>query len=459
VKRRPGQVTSGARALASALLCAAVAGACGGEVGTLEVALVTAPDSDILDRIERVRVRINDPETVVEAERGDDGELAIDLEITAENAAALLSLEGFDAEGERIAVGRSAPLPISAVNASISLYVGPPLSMAAAPVELDPPRSEIGAARLSYGAIFVGGRGDDGEPVDDTVVYNVYDHALQLGLELPEPRASATVVASAGELVYVFGGFDGDGGESADGWSFNTRIAPAGFYAPMTSDADLARAGAAGVLVSGETFLVAGEPAVQLNGVNAQIVAWPGAPSLGGGALARVGSNVAEILIAGEGVGETGAVTYDGTAYRDVDAPAEVRRTGHALVTLPDGRGLVVGGEVEAGQPERSAAVYEPANRQFSVRADFLATARTGAAVAATAEVILVAGGLDSEGELAGDVELFDVMTLEPVATVPMVVPRSGAVALALANGQVVVAGGVDGEGAPVGVIELFVPE
>jgi len=533
----------------AAIALAAALGGCGGEVGTLRVSLVTAPDSDLLERIQRVRVVVSDPPTVVEAERGADGQLAIDLEIDAQDSAARVSLEGFDGAGERIAVARSAPLPVSAVDASIALYLAPPQSMAEAPVALDPPRSEMGGALLAYGAVLAGGRGADGAPRADLVIYNVYDHQLQVGVGLPEARASATVirgvtdlvyvfggldgdgdesadgwafntsVAPAGaytslisdgnlaragaasvlrgadgapradlviynvydhqlqvglglpearasatvirgvtDLVYVFGGLDGDGDESADGWAFNTSVAPAGAYTSLISDGNLARAGAASVLVTSETFLVTGTPAAQIDGLRAQVGEWPDAPPTADGAAARVGSDAtAAILVAGAGVGETGAVTYDGSAWADLDAPDEARRTGHAVITLPDGRGLVVGGAID-GVPTRSAALFDPDDRALDPRADFLATGRTEAAIAATAEVVLVVGGVDEAGAVVDDAELFDAASLEPIASLPLVVPRRGAIALPLPNGQILVAGGTDADGAPVGALELFTP-
>ena len=442
----------------AAIALAAALGGCGGEVGTLRVSLVTAPDSDLLERIQRVRVVVSDPPTVVEAERGADGQLAIDLEIDAQDSAARVSLEGFDGAGERIAVARSAPLPVSAVDASIALYLAPPQSMAEAPVALDPPRSAMGGALLAYGAVLAGGRGADGAPRADLVIYNVYDHQLQVGVGLPEARASATVIRGVTDLVYVFGGLDGDGDESADGWAFNTSVAPAGAYTSLISDGNLARAGAASVLVTSETFLVTGTPAAQIDGLRAQVGEWPDAPPTADGAAARVGSDAtAAILVAGAGVGETGAVTYDGSAWADLDAPDEARRTGHAVITLPDGRGLVVGGAID-GVPTRSAALFDPDDRALDPRADFLATGRTEAAIAATAEVVLVVGGVDEAGAVVDDAELFDAASLEPIASLPLVVPRRGAIALPLPNGQILVAGGTDADGAPVGALELFTP-
>jgi hypothetical protein len=438
-------------------MTAVLAAACGGEVGTIDVTLVAAPGSDLIERIERVRASLSDPPTEVEAER-EDGELHLDLEIGAENRSAVLTLEGFDAAGERIAVARSAPLPISAVNASVALYVAPPQSFAEAPVALDPPRSEIGAAPLPFGAILIGGRDGGGSPIADATIYNVYDHELQIGMPLPQARASATVVSGDIDQVYVFGGLDASDQTRGDGWVFNTAVAPAGSYGSLTIEGELARAGAAGVPTGGERFLVTGEPAVRVDGVAGTVSAWPDAPPLVDGAGARLVGDAPAVLVAGSGVGETGAVSYDGEAYAELAAPDEVRRTGHAVLALPDGRALVVGGALESGEPAGSAVVYDPTEDELAVLDAFLASPRTEAAIAATAELVVVAGGVDADGAVSGDAELFDATTLEPVATLPLVVARRGASAQPLPNGQVLVAGGLDADGAPVGVLELFTP-
>jgi Galactose oxidase, central domain len=445
-------------ALAAAMAaCVASIPACGGEIGTIQVSLLAAPGSDLLDRIDRVRVELSQPRTVVEAERGADGELVVDLEIAAVNATGTIALEGFDAAGETIGFARSASLPLAAVNGTISLYVGPPLGFAEAPVALDPARSEVGGALLPFGAILVGGRAGDGDPVDDVVIYNVYDHDFQVGLPLPEERASATVVSGESDLAYVFGGLDADGDASADSWAFNTGVAPSGFFSALVSDGDLARAGAGGVFVSGEQFLVMGAPAVELNGVNGRVSAWPDAPPLADGAAARLETDEPVLLVAGSGVGDSGAVAYRDGEYVDLDAPADVRRSGHAVVSLPDGRGLVVGGAIE-GAPVRSAVIYDPSGGELTVRDDFLTAARSEAAITASPEYVIVAGGVDEAGALLADAEVFDADSLEPVASLPLVAPRRGGLALALSNGQVLLVGGVDAEGAPVGTLELFTP-
>ena len=69
---------------------------------------------------------------------------------------------------------------------------------------------------------------------------------------------------------------------------------------------------------------------------------------------------------------------------------------------------------------------------------------------------MIVAGG-DAAG-VDASVEIFDAVTLAPLATAQLVVPRKNAVALALPNDQILIAGGVDQNGAPIATLELFTP-
>ena len=63
------------------------------------------------------------------------------------------------------------------------------------------------------------------------------------------------------------------------------------------------------------------------------------------------------------------------------------------------------------------------------------------------------------DGSLATTAEIYDATSLALVATQPLVVPRTGATATAMPNGQIMIAGGVDATNAPIGTIELFTPE
>jgi hypothetical protein len=72
---------------------------------------------------------------------------------------------------------------------------------------------------------------------------------------------------------------------------------------------------------------------------------------------------------------------------------------------------------------------------------------------------VIAAGGTAMDGSILADAEILDPTTLAHVTTIPLVVPRTGAIALTLPNDQILVAGGVDAAGAPIGTIELFTPD
>ena len=458
---------------------AMIAAACSGDTGTISLRLVTAPESEVLDQVVRARLTLSEPPAVVEATRDEQGSLTLDLDVPAGNRPGVLTFEGFDQDGARVAFGRSGLLPIAAATVEVSLYVAAPMSMAATPAPLSPARADMAVAALPYGALVAGGRtgasATEGAS-DEVAIYSVHTHAFQPRAPLPEARIATAAAAGAFGAVYLVGGLGPDGAPRRDAFAFRPAVAPDGAYIPLAvddgdGDGDggvLPRAGAAMAPLGQETFVVTGAPLALVNGAGGRVVAMAGAPALAGTATTAVAGDTAHVLFAGAGSGESGAVVLAGGRFTtlappndggDGDGAASMLRTGHGAVRLPDESILVVGGAIDLpdGPVLAAAARFQPM-AQTLARVDLLATRRSHAAVAATDEHLVVAGGVDVAGALIGDVEVFDARTLEPAAVLPMVVPRRGAAAVALANGQVLVVGGVDQSGAPVGTAELFTP-
>jgi len=438
-------------------LCLLATAACQGDVGTIRVSLVTAPGSAVMDDVVHARLTLTDPHTVVEADREPGGSISLEMEVVADGPSGYVTFEGFDASDELVAFGRSGPLPIAAIDADVAIYIATPMSLAEAPVTLEPARSELAVTRLSYGLLFAGGRDGDGAPIGDLRIYNIYRHDFQVGDTLPSPRASMTAVAGDYGYVYLFGGYDATGEESATLWAFDTTLAPAGAYSVLVTSEALARAGANAAPIGQEAFLVTGDPPAVIDGVSGRVTAIAYTAAMIGTATTVTIGEVRYTLVAGRDAGGTGAALYVGGSFDELDvpAPAEIDRTGHGEVALADNDILVVAGET-AGGLAAHAVRFAVAERTFTVLDDFLATPRRDAAVAATTEYVVVAGGRDADGNLVGDAEVFDATTLAPVADVPMVVPRYGAAASGLSNGQVLIAGGLDADGNPVGEMELF---
>lgn len=432
-----------------------------GQTGTISIEPVTAPGSTLLDDVEHVRLILSNPLTILEADRGPNG-FDLALEVTAEGPSGSVLLEGYDASGDLIAYGRTPPLPIAAIDAAVTIYVGAPQSLDEAPITLGTARSEIGAALLDYGVLLAGGRDADGDPTRDLVVYNAYDHELQAGADLPEARAGVAVGAGITGYAYLFGGQDADGDPRGSLWRFDTTVAPAGTYVEASEDADLARAGVTMAPLGSDAFLVTGAPPALLEGLLLRASPIETPPELTGkvASVQRLDEPGAPVytLIVGSGAGSTGIMRFtEGRFDEQTGGPADAERTGHGVVSTVSDEIIVVGGQDATGVLG-SAIRCDPAARTYQAIPDLLATPRTDAAVAATAAYLVVAGGRDAAGDLVPDAEIFDLETLTRIATIPMLVPRANALAEPLPNQQVIIVGGVDAAGAPIDTLELYTP-
>lgn len=437
-------------------LIAILAGACQGAVGTVDLEIVTAPGSTVMDPVERLRLTLTNPETVIEAERTGGG-FDLGLEVTAKGQNGLVYLEGFDADGNLVASGRTGPLPIAAFDATVRIFVAPPVSVEEAPEMLSVARSEAGATRLSFGVLLAGGRDGDGA-VDDTVeIYNLYDHRVQQGEPLPEARTGISAMTGSFGLVWLFGGEDGAGTATHHLLLFDTNVAPAGAYAMAASHSELARSFATAAPIEEDVFVVLGDPVTLVDGTTGNADALDATLPADATAVSVLSGGLPNTLVVGTGTGASGAATIVNRVVTEVPAPAVIDRVGHGAVILPDGDALVIGGRT-AGGLEADGVRFDFASREFTVIADLLATPREDAAIASTSEYIVVAGGTDVDGAVVTDIEIFDAASLARVATVPAVVPRTGASALRMANGQIVISGGLDASGAPTPVLELFTP-
>jgi len=458
-RRKTLRVLGVDRAKLAALLGAALLGACGTS-GTIDITPVTAPGSTVLDDVEHVRLVLSNPYTVIEADRGPNGfDLAID--VLAEGPSGEILLEGFDADGDLVAYGRTPPLPIAAIDASITIYVAGPQTLAEAPVTLGVARSEIGAAVLEYGVLLAGGRDADGAPTRQLAVYNAYDHDLQAGADLPEARAGASVGTGVTGYAYLFGGEDADGDPRGQLWRFDTTVAPSGLWLEGDDEADLARTGEAIAPLGSDAFLITGAPPVLVEGLLLRTTPIEPPPDLRGKAatVQRTEDPGAPIytVVVGSGAGATGIMTFSNGRFEEETGPADAERTGHGVAATVADQVLVIGGADGTGLLA-SAIRCDPGLGTFIGIPDVLGTPRTDAAVAATGTLLVVAGGRDAAGEVVADIEVFDLETLARIATIPMLVPRAGAIATPLPNQQVLIVGGLDAAGAPVDVIELYTP-
>ena len=436
--------------------------ACTGQEGTIRISVVADPSGDLLSQIDRVEAKYTGRDTTFSATRDDDGTLDLGIDLEADGSSGDLVLTGFAGDGSRIAVGRVGPLPLAAIDADVVAFLAPPNSITQAPVVLAVPRSHIGGTEASFGALLAGGLGSDG-PVGDVNVYSTYLHTIQSGLPLPALRSHIAVAAGSSGFFYMLGGEDENQAPTPESYAFDTRVPPVGSYRPLVIDEEFARAGATTAVVGEEQFLVSGDPALLLDGLRGTVQPLLDGGGLEGQAATVVSDNSLQVIFAGANVvdpelGGIGAAVFEGNAVTHLAAPPELARREHRAVTLLSGQALFLGGTQEVGTLLTDAVRYSPATETFEVL-ELLATGRRNPAVAITDTFLVVVGGEDESGNAIADAEIFDVLTLDAVATIPLVLPRKNAVAHALGNGQILIAGGQDENGDPTEILSLFTPD
>ena len=429
-------------------------GGCSGRVGTLSVTLTTAPGSRVLDGVQTLRLVLTDPHQVTTAQRANGG-FTIELDVPATGHPASLIVDGLDAAGQLVATGSSPAFPVGGITAGIVIYMAPPDSIGAAPLGLAPARSEIGIGMLSYGAIFAGGRVAAGAPSDAVAIYNAFDHSLVAGKPLPSPRAGIVVATSQGGGVLLFGGHDAAGAAVDTLWTFATTVAPNGAYIDLGSKPGFARADELAIPLGSGRYLLSGAPAAELSGIDGSLIARTEVSALPRAGATLTGSDgLVTTMFAGE---ELDGFTRFRLNRFEPHIDPRAARTGHVVVALPGGKALIVCGTIGSGAFPDALRV-DVATSAADAIASLPGTPRSGCAVAATHRNLVVAGGSLANGDLASTAEIYDVTTLALLATVPLVVPRTGAAAIALPNDQVLIAGGVDATGAPIETLELFTP-
>lgn len=427
------------RALAALALCG-----CAGASGTVAVELVTAPDSHVLDGVQRIRMTLTQPHQVVEGTRGPSGfDLALELDATNTGGGALI-IEGFDAAGARVACGQSPPFSLAALNAKVVVYVAAPRSIAIAPAPLGAARSGVAGARISYGAVLAGGLDASAAPSSSIAVYNAYDHSLSEGVAMPAARTGLAIAAGTGSRIYLFGGTGSDGKPTGTLWQFDTAVPPTGLFTPVTEQPDHARSDELLVAIDAAHYLITGDPALELViGATTSLTARSGVELAAAGAAVTGATPIA--VFAGMPL-----VRFRGDQFDNLTGDG---RSDAAATTLPDGRIAVLGGTPQT----TDALVIDPATGAVGAAAGALSTPRIRPTIATTSRHVVVAGGSDPSdpaGAPIATADVLDARTLARLATLP-ILPRTGGFAIALPNDQVLLGGGAPAAAA----LELFTPE
>jgi hypothetical protein len=121
-----------------------------------------------------------------------------------------------------------------------------------------------------------------------------------------------------------------------------------------------------------------------------------------------------------------------------------IRRAAHSATLLRDGRVLIAGGFVEAGNDERalaSAELFDPSTERFVLAADLNVPRSGHTAVALADGTVLIVGGWGDNDPLAS-AERFDPARERFVRLADLPAPRAGHTATLLQDGRVLIAGG-----------------
>jgi len=417
-------------------------GACTAKTGTINLSLVTAPGSTLLDGVQTLHVIATSPRQEFDATRDATGfDLAFDL--AADGTSGALIVDGYDAAGTLVATGESPPFPIAALDASVAIYLAPPRSLLASPAVLATPVSRLAAGPLTYGAILAGGADAATMPTTAIAIYNAFDHVLTAGLAMPAARAGQALGVAQGGIVYLFGGSDATGAATGNLWRFDTTVAPSGAYFDLGDHPEYARTDQALVLTGADRLVLTGAPVVELAALGSTLAprATPASlPAAGAGLTTQDGVPSAIFADAGQ------LVRFRADVVDDLPAtvPADP-----VVAAMPPNSVVVAGATAQLLRVDATSGAITTAA---------VATPRKDAALAATERYVVLAGGTDGSGAIVGTAEVFDA-SLAPVVTLPLVVPRTKASALPLPNGQIMIVGGVDASGAPIATIELFTPD
>ena len=419
--------------------------ACTSTKGTLDLQLATAPGSDLLSAIHRIRLTLTSPAAVFEATRTANG-LDLSFEIDAVETNGVIYIEGFDESDAPIVGGQSPPFPLAGSDGTVVIYVAPAYSILPAPAALSPARSRVAGTAVIYGAVLAGGLDEAGAPSASMAIYNIYDHTIGYGENMPVRRADVTLAANDSAGVYVLGGTDEAAASTSTLHRFQTNIAPDGAYVDLGPHPGLESSGQRAVRIGGDTFFVTGaQPALLAASTITPISTLADVPAAAAPALATDGTALAAFV-------RDGSVGY----YDAAGGIGEV-----ALPSIDAGRAIVAGSEpgtaIVVGGSTRDLYVVSFASQTATVHANALSVARRAPTIARTSRHILVAHGLDENGDVIATADILDATTLQLLGTQP-VDPRTNAVALPMPNDQILITGGDYPGGVPDGLVELFTP-
>jgi hypothetical protein len=497
-------------------------GGCDDDDPVLPFVLYTPAGQDTFAGVAELRVAFGDKEKRVSLSSPDE-RFEIELELPVGKEGVVL-FEGLDGTGEVVCRGRSPEILSTSASEDLTLYVARLGSFGEAPVTAPAALTGLAAGDYRVedwndttedvtATLFFGGITASGTPLQTPFYYDSYFHETYDLEPMPSARSELNALNIDSGYFLLFGGRDAAG----DIVGRLDLLMPSSYAFEYQTELDYgledtARAGAPAVTLGPYPSLLEG---VDLRLMNSFLVVGgegPAGPrcdaihlvakystttygwSVDGERVAlescRQGHTAtvtevqdatatttgqAELVVLVYGGGETGDPVAETLRLRptqvDVDNVAwnfsgdalpdpGPMVTGHAAVTLADGRILVLGGQTADGTVLADGWLYDPADDGFTVLPELLATPRHGHTAMRVGHELVVVGGTGGDGAVLDDAEIIDLSADPPGAgtTVPLTQPRTHHRVFRLPTGNLGVIGGRGPSGLPLQTIELYTP-
>lgn len=376
--------------------------ACGGGPAALKLSLLLPESPDPMAGVERIRIRVNGSEMAEMLTESAREVQQITVPQIPAGEDRVIAVEGLDSEGRILAWGQTA---------TFSLQIGSPTSMtiyfsrngqfSLAKARLAKGRYGHTVTALADGRVVVaGGRTKDG-PTSSVEIFQPSSQTFVTAVPLKQPRSGHRAILIGDTVVFV-GGEDSQVLKSVEIYDPNSGpLVELNLADARVGHAIAALPGSKVIVTGGESSAKA-LASVEIIDVGLQTIS-PGAP-LNSSRSHHIALGFADGLVVVAGgqntesgtslvtTGELYRVATGGTASWTTAASLPDPRTKAVAVNLPDGRGLIVGGEDETGTAVRAAVIFDPKTETF-ISSDTTNAVYGSHAAVAFADGALVAGG------------------------------------------------------------------